>query len=178
MFWKPPCVPLISVIETSQYGTLLHIMVIIFSFLVSCPWALVPHPLLRPVSWNVTALAVGGVCVPHSLVLDAVFSSRLQIDLLLYRVFTCCSKPSASLGMQLYANFPVSAKHWQVTAKILGPLATEEGSFWAVMGEKGRVWACCCFLFLLSSGRGRSFSWDGALMLLEMQPCHIIISNF
>lgn len=158
-------------------------MVIIFSCLVASSWALVPHPLLWncPGSGNVTALAVWGVCVwcvSHSSVLYAVFSSRLQIDSLLYRVFTCCSKPSASLGMQLYANFPVSTKHRQVTTEILGPRAMEEGSFWAGMGEKGRVWACCCFLFLLSSWRGRFFSWDRALMLLEMQLCHIIISNF
>lgn len=154
MFPKPHCVRLISVIETSQYGTLLPIMVIIFRFSVaSSSWALVPHPLLWncPFSGNVTALAVCCVCVSHSLVLYAVFSSRLQIDLLLYRVFTCCWKPSASLGMQLYANFPVSRKHCQVTAEVLSPLAMEEGSFWVGMGEKGRVWACCSFLFLVSS---------------------------
>lgn len=157
-------------------------MVIIFSFLVASSWALGPHPLLWncPVSGDLTALAAWGVCVCvcHSLVLYAIFGSRLQIDLLLYRVFTCCSKPSASLGMQLYANFPVSTKHWQVIAEILGPLAVEERSFWAGMGEQGRVWACCCFLFLLSSWRGWSFSWGRSLMLLEMQFCNIIISNF
>jgi len=38
--------------------------------------------------------------------------------------------------MQLYANFPVSTQHWQVTAKILRPLAMEEGSFWAGMVRK------------------------------------------
>lgn len=57
---------LFQVIETSQYGTLLQIMVIIFSFLVASFWALVPNPLPwnSSVSGNLTAVAVWGcVCV-------------------------------------------------------------------------------------------------------------------
>lgn len=63
---KPHCVPLVLVIETSQPGTLLPVMVIIFSCSAASSGGLVPHLLLWncPMSGDLTASAVWPVCPP------------------------------------------------------------------------------------------------------------------
>lgn len=63
---KPHCVPLVLVIETSQPGTLLPVMVIIFSCSAASSGGLVPHLLLWncPMSGDLTASAVWPVCLP------------------------------------------------------------------------------------------------------------------
>lgn len=171
MYPKPSCVPLISSNRnfsawnfTSNYGHYFQLL--------SCIFYLFPAPYFWncSVSGNLIALAVwcGCGCVWFPGVTCCLQVTRLQGFRLI------CS---ASLGMQLYANFPVWTKQSQVTTKIFSLLDTVGGSFWAGLGEKGRISVCCCFLFLLSSGRWSFFSWDRTMML-EMQLCHVIISHF
>lgn len=177
-----PVFLLFQVIETSQYGTLLPIMVIIFSFLIAYSWALVPNLLL----WNClvsgrlkafAVLCVGGVCVWfHGVTWCLQFkASDWFAPLSVFYVPFKALLPAWGCSCMLISQFEQNTH--RSLPKYLVFLIQEGGSFWDGMGEKGRVWICCCFLFLLSSGRWSFFSWDGALMS-EMLLCHIIISNF
>lgn len=176
MYPKSSCVPLISSHRnfsvwnfTTNYGHYFQLLSCIFFN--SLLWS-------HSVSGNVLALAVWcvGVCViPWCYLLSPTQGFRLICFSIWFLRAIQSPLPAWGCSCMLISQFQQNTH--RSLLKYLVFLIQREEVFWAGRGEEGRVWARCCFLFLLSSGRWRFFSWDTALML-EMQLCHIIISNF
>lgn len=139
---------LFQVIETSQYGTLLQIMVIIFSFLVASFWALAPNPLLWncSVSGNLTAVAVW-VCVYDSMVLPApVQGFRLICFSIRFLHAIQSPLPAWGCSCMLISQFQLNT-HRSLLKYMVFLIQREEvsGLGWVRKAESGPVAVLCFF---------------------------------